>query len=69
MSYQTIYSISYGGSELQAPAGPKLWKVYNENFQSPLFNARKYFGVRAPLTSMTPTLAIIYVLPLTTFVQ
>jgi hypothetical protein len=48
-SFQTIYSISYGGSEHSSP-GPCCTKTlepplqYIENFQRPPFNARNYFG-------------------------
>jgi hypothetical protein len=54
MSFQTIYSINYGGSEHPRPLPDQNFEKfitppplqYIDNFQSPPFNARKYFGAR-----------------------
>ena len=54
MSFQTIYSINYGGSEHSRPlldqnfetfgAPPSVYRELSE----PFFNARKYFGAPPP---------------------
>jgi hypothetical protein len=56
-SFQTIYSINYGGSEHSRPLLDQTFEKFrappfstSRKFQSPPFIARKYFGA-PPLTS------------------